>query len=332
MPITRPATPPSTPRLLPRRREDSSSASPRTTTRASPSAASRVRSAHLNSAAADRAGSGGVNVVGGRLCGNPECLGMIGDVSPAPGHPALRIDVDADSEVTVVTLVGVLSVEAAPRLRDALVRCITDQPSAVMVDLARVDVQQESTLSMFHAVARLTGEWSDTRLVLVAGRVGRGLESRAIARFVPVHPTLDAALDAAVRSASRGRASNLVERTVPPHSGSLSSVGSLVAEVCDRWRCATIAADVRAIVYELVSNAIRHAHTDASLRLNRRRDALTVTVVDGDPSPPAMIAADPGHPRTAGYGLVIVDALARQWGYTRMAGGKVVWATVPAPT
>ena len=80
-------------------------------------------------------------------------------------------------------------------------------------------------------------------------------------------------------------------------------------------------------VSELVTNAVRHASTGGSmlvLRLEAAGSSLRIEVHDADPRWPR-----PGIPAgldESGFGFVIVDALATNWGVSNTATGKAVWA------
>lgn len=76
-------------------------------------------------------------------------------------------------------------------------------------------------------------------------------------------------------------------------------------------------------VSEVVTNAVLHARSAATLTLRRRNDLLTVEVHDGDPNPP--VRQPHSTTASAGRGLRILDELAVRWGTRPMRGGKVVW-------
>jgi anti-sigma regulatory factor (Ser/Thr protein kinase) len=109
-------------------------------------------------------------------------------------------------------------------------------------------------------------------------------------------------------------------------------------------------------VSELVTNAVLHARTQIEVELCVIGRAVTVCVIDRDPrppvirpvrldlladldaSPPVTPDLDDRHPTTyvgtsgsiaGGRGLLIVDALADEWGVAERADGKEVWLTVP---
>lgn len=75
---------------------------------------------------------------------------------------------------------------------------------------------------------------------------------------------------------------------------------------------------------ELLSNAVLHAETPASLRLELSDRAVLVVISDEDPNLPQVQAVHPE--RIGGQGLRIVDALADEWGARPGPGhGKEIW-------
>jgi hypothetical protein len=119
--------------------------------------------------------------------------------------------------------------------------------------------------------------------------------------------------------------------------------------------------EVTLAVSELVTNAVLHARTHIEVELCVIGGAMAVCVIDRDPRPPvvrpvrldlladldaagsdvvpsATSDADDRHPAThvgssgsiaGGRGLLIVDALADEWGVAERADGKEVWLTLP---
>ncbi|MFE3581032.1 ATP-binding protein [Streptomyces vinaceus] len=93
------------------------------------------------------------------------------------------------------------------------------------------------------------------------------------------------------------------------------------------------AEDVLLVVSELVGNACLHAGGARDLVLRRGPARLRIEVGDGSPEHPRRLwtagAALPG-----GHGLLILERLARSWGWEPYADGrtgKTVWAEVPLP-
>lgn len=87
--------------------------------------------------------------------------------------------------------------------------------------------------------------------------------------------------------------------------------------------------DVALVVSELATNAMVHAQTPFTVSLQVTQ-TLLLTVADGSPAEPVLVAArvlDPG-----GRGLTIVALLSRDWGaYQHPDGGKSVWAEFDLP-
>jgi hypothetical protein len=119
------------------------------------------------------------------------------------------------------------------------------------------------------------------------------------------------------------------------------------------------------VVSELVTNAVLHARTHLEVTLSVAGGTFEIAVRDHDPRPPVLrpmrtnLLADldalASQPRNggrrgpiderheslhvgrsgsvaAGRGLLIVDALADEWGVTERADGKEVWLTMATPT
>ncbi|MER6470291.1 ATP-binding protein [Streptomyces collinus] len=101
------------------------------------------------------------------------------------------------------------------------------------------------------------------------------------------------------------------------------------------WHHGTPAHDsVELIVAELATNAVTHGLVpgrDAELRLSRRdgEDRVRIEVSDtcGERLP---VAREAGSEEDGGRGLVLVAALAKEWGVASRPGapGKTVWAVV----
>jgi anti-anti-sigma factor len=227
----------------------------------------------------------------------------------------------------LVTAAGELNRVSATNLRQILLKCVADQPRAVIVDLSRVVVSDAESLVVLAAVARQASLWPGLPLLVSVppGPVADALRQTGIDRAVPVRETPAAAL-ASVADADSGPT---VRELLPPLPGTERRARTVTVQTCTRWRLEHLIEPACLIVSELVSNAVRHAGTTMTLRLSRRSRHLLIAVEDGSPvEPPATprpAGAEPGEPR----GLLLVDRTSHRWGsMPTESGGKVVWAVL----
>lgn len=92
----------------------------------------------------------------------------------------------------------------------------------------------------------------------------------------------------------------------------------------DRAGAGAAIADAEVIVSELLTNAINARCDSTELMLTARDDMVRIEVHDdaaGEPRP-RRPDSDDEH----GRGLMIVSALAHDWGFERSGRGKRVWA------
>ena len=85
------------------------------------------------------------------------------------------------------------------------------------------------------------------------------------------------------------------------------------------------------IASELVTNAVLHARTAVTLRLELSGSTIRIEVLDGNPRLPMLAPCPPDA--TSGRGLALVSSLATTWGMENRGDGKVVWAELgPDPS
>jgi anti-sigma regulatory factor (Ser/Thr protein kinase) len=114
--------------------------------------------------------------------------------------------------------------------------------------------------------------------------------------------------------------------TLPNGDGSVRLARQVTRDVLARWQLAHMEDTAVLLVSELVTNAVRHArHTHAiALDLEIGDTWLRIEVQDADPCWPHQ--RTPGRFDESGFGLVLVDSLAANWGVRETATGKAVWA------
>lgn len=110
------------------------------------------------------------------------------------------------------------------------------------------------------------------------------------------------------------------------------------------WRMSADSIDTaELLVSELVTNAVKFAEPTAvqpglarsdeieivSLILRYMNGRLIIEVSDSDPRPPML--SEPGDDAECGRGLMLVQALSKEWGhYLPPSGGKVVYCVLAA--
>jgi hypothetical protein len=238
----------------------------------------------------------------------------------------LRLEDRAQDDAVVVAPSGRLDVSTYGELRDHLIKVGADSPRAVIVDLRALGVDSAAFLAIFPVVQTRLQQWPGVPLLLVTGSLyARELLARnRTARYVPVHDTVSLAVaaidDPPPRQVARLQLPNTL--TSPRISR------EFVREKCTFWGLGTYADDAVLLVSELVTNAVVHTTAAPLIRLEARRDLLSIAVYDTMPGEVSML--DPGG--GAGlHGLLLVAQISTAWGCSPTStGGKVVWATLRA--
>ena len=110
---------------------------------------------------------------------------------------------------------------------------------------------------------------------------------------------------------------------LPAAKTSVRVARQFVRTEISNWGC-TPTPDVELATSEVVTNAIVHTNNDLSLWIHRVDGHARVEVHDVDPTPPVPQSR---HERpVGGWGMSLVEALAKCWGVRQIEGdGKVVW-------
>jgi anti-sigma regulatory factor (Ser/Thr protein kinase) len=106
--------------------------------------------------------------------------------------------------------------------------------------------------------------------------------------------------------------------------------------VVTEWRLPGLVAPAELLACELTTNAVHAARRLATrqtpvVRLEMVSDGACVVICvwDGNDQMPAR--RDAGPDEDSGRGLMLVEALAKDWGaYRQVDGGKVVWVMLAA--
>lgn len=239
-------------------------------------------------------------------------------------NAALQCRVLRRYPVALIVVTGVLRLDTASALRTTALTVLADRPTALVLDLAEVDVAEPAAATVLPLVAQHAVTWAEAALLLAAPSPSVRAELRRLGADLPVHPTRPAALSAAAARPVPMR----VRLPFPAEVSAPAAARRATRAACGRWRLDS-ATSGRAVqlTSELVTNVVAHAGTDGVLLLSRRASRLHIAVRDGCHDPP-VLRAPPEGDEVGTSGLALVAALSSGWGVRRTPDGKVVWATL----
>ncbi|MEV4534472.1 ATP-binding protein [Asanoa sp. NPDC049518] len=243
-------------------------------------------------------------------------------------HQGLDCRIDKLPEATVVSASGPFDGPAAPGLRRVLLKCLVDEPKALILELFEITVVEEAALAVVPAVARQASIWPGVPFAVAASRgvVSDAINRLGAGRTFPLLATTGEALAVA----RDGGASPTVREFLPPVAGAARHARTVTTDACLRWELEHLFPAACVVVSELVSNASRHANTTMSLRLSYRSRYLLIAVEDGSTAPPTTRAMPDATDTGSGRGIPLINVTADRWGWLPTDGGKVVWAALRA--
>jgi hypothetical protein len=247
-----------------------------------------------------------------------------------PADPARALVVSAKPTIGACVLVaeGLLDSTTYLTLRDKIIKATLDSPDAVIVEVTHLNVPAPSALAVFTSARWHVGPWSDTPILLVCAHRARraAIERNGITRYVPVYPTIGAALDA-LSTGDGPRTRRRARAVLPALPVSAARSRELVAEWLTAWSQPEFIPVTKMIVTVFVENVLAHTESAPAIRLES--DGVTVTVAVDDAS--STFAGRHEDSRGGGdrvSGLAIVAAMSRRWGNAPTPSGKTVWAVI----
>ncbi len=251
-------------------------------------------------------------------------MAAVSAVAESPS--SLAVATRTEESVVILSVDGRLDAGSSAALRDMIMKTTLDQPSAVIVNVSKLRVPDESTWSSFIGVRWQVHTRPDVPIVLVsADRAARDAITRSgVARFMPVYATEKGAMKSLgrltnrpVRHADAELASNLT---------SLRESRRLVREWLTAWSQSALIPVALVVVNVFIENVLEHTGSVPMMRLETDGTTATIAVSDGS-STPALRLPSPDKGIDVS-GLAIVDALSRAWGSTPTSSGKTVWAVI----
>lgn len=237
------------------------------------------------------------------------------------------LSIGAIRTTVVLTVGGVLDTSTYRMLRDRVIKAALEEPPAVIVDVTALEVPTESGWSAFTSARWHVGTWPDVPIVLVcahdAGR--QAIIRNGVARYVPVYPTVQAAITKVMHLGCHGR--QRAHTQLPATLASLSESRWIVREFLAAWSLSEFIPTALVIVNALVENVLKHTDSAPALRLETDGQTVAIAVEDGS-SAPAHRRERPDGEIERMSGLAIIAELSRAWGSIPTSSGKTVWAVI----
>lgn len=234
--------------------------------------------------------------------------------------PPLSWHVDVRDGLVFVTVTGALDAERGSALYHAVTQCLAREPAAVLMELSGMTVAEPDAVRTFSMLRKQAGVWPGTPLLLC------GADPSVAMLLGSANPDPAPLAGSVADGLATLRANDqFLSHPIPPVVGAAHHARGVVREACARWGLAHLAGPAVLVTSELVSNAVEHARTAATLQMRLRPRWLYLAVFDGARAEPA-----PRHDRhpeaVGGRGLHMVDVVSTRWGHLPRPHGKVVWA------
>jgi anti-anti-sigma regulatory factor len=239
----------------------------------------------------------------------------------------IRTDVESRQGASILTVSGVLEGATYRELRDTIIKLAMAQPRVVIVDINNLAVPSGSAYSVFTSARWHVSVWPDVPILLVCARPQRrhGIVRGGVARHVPVHPSVGAALAAVADRSSGGR--RRARTQLPAGAVSIGLARLAITDWLTAWDQEDLTAVAGTVATIFVENVLAHTDSPPLLIVESHQDTVTVAVEDRS-EVPAALHEDAERGAEIVSGLGIVAALTRAWGSTPTLTGKTVWALV----
>jgi DNA-binding NarL/FixJ family response regulator len=251
--------------------------------------------------------------------------------APAGGAPlrVLLVDDVADLRLLLASLFaahpGVQVVGEAANGEEAVALAGRYEPDLVVLDLAMPVLDGMSALPLLRQA-------SPRSRIVVLSAVPRQHDPGALALGAAAYVEKSVATDrivpdvlagAGLLDAALSALSQRVRAAFPSDTRSVGSARAFARRALDGWRAGDLGDTVTLLLSELVTNAVLHAASAPNVAIHLLPDRVHVEVADKDCSELHPVEVSPDAEN--GRGLVLVEALADQWGQVTLPDGKVVW-------
>jgi len=248
-------------------------------------------------------------------------------IKVADSAPKIRVDIEHQRQVSTLIADGVLDGSTYRTLRDSVIKAAIDQPRGVIVEVNRLSVPSNAAWSVFTSARWHISIWPDAPILLVSADAERRstIASSGVARYVSVHPTREAALDALSGQALPSRRRARIE--LPATRFGVGLARAVIADWLTSWDQQHLISVAGTVATVFVENVLQHTGSTPVLVVENCLDDVTIAVEDFSPQP-ATRREDSDRSAGTLSGLTIVSALCRAWGSAPTPAGKTVWGVV----
>ena len=121
-----------------------------------------------------------------------------------------------------------------------------------------------------------------------------------------------------------------IETQFPSTESSPASARAFLRAALGTWRLDGFGEVTELLTDELVANVVRHVDAPMTVRAICRPERIRVEVEDPSTEPPRLMQPDTDTMR--GRGIMLVEALATDWGAEVHDAGKTVWFEIDVTT
>jgi len=224
---------------------------------------------------------------------------------------------EISSAVEVLALSGPVTAGDAGALGTALQRALELSPRGVLVDLTDAGPLSPEAFAVLAEARRSAPGWPRPSLVVcgLAPEDAQQLDA-------PMHSgRTDALAHVDDRSDAPRRRFGLGHEVVSP-----CAARQAVGAAADELQLGALTDDLKLVVSELVTNAVRYAQPPVEVEIEADDETVTISVADGSPGRPG--AKHPDDDAEGGRGLLLIDLLAAETGVRPQPPGKAIWATL----
>jgi anti-anti-sigma regulatory factor len=171
--------------------------------------------------------------------------------------------------------VGLLTTRNRRRLRTAVLKCLADCPTAVVVDLSDCELVDQLAAAVFVAVRREAAAGPAINVLLCGASGAMADRIKALDPGQPMYRTRREAVDAIDRVPV---VTNWRRERLPVAPESTSLAGCLVADACADWHLPDLIHPARSVMFELVQAAYVCSPEELRIIVSHRPGRLLLSV------------------------------------------------------